>query len=715
LQCRHGPSFSLDDRFHVRQPDTLLRRAGPSGPVRSFAASRVLLFLLLVLAPTLGYAGTITIAWDPSNTPELVAGYVVYYGTSSGNYTATHEVGNVTTTVVPGLTDGVRYYFVVRTYSSTFVLSTASNEVSGLPVPEPNTPPVITNPGNRTVREGPFTLPIVASDPDGDPLTYSASGLPAGLSIGASTGVITGTASPGSWTITVTVRDGSAEASTTFALTVTPNDRPTLAAPGNQTNDTNDNVSLQLSASDADGDTLTFSATGLPANLTLNASTGLITGIPTSPGVHPVTVTVSDGSLAASQSFTWTVTQLPPSPPVSHWRLDLATGTTAVDSGGTRHGTLTNGASWTAGHSGNAVVLDGVDDYVALPTFDLAGSQMSIAVWVRSSSFSSAVGQRFLAKASGTAAGTTYWMLGHADSGGVPRLRFRLRTGTSTATLTATSGNLPLNTWYHAVATYDGSMMRLYLNGVQVGSLAKTGVIATSAAVPVSIGRSPEGSNYAHGAIDDVRVFDRALTAGEVTTLMNEPVNRSPVVVNPGNRIVNQGSFALAISASDPDGDALSYAALGLPAGTSISAATGVITGTVQPGIYSVTVTADDGEAQGAASFTLTVVQSSFTDHPLVAGVHVMRALHVTELRTRINALRASRGMAPASWTDPLVVSGVTMIRAVHVTELRSALRSVYVAAGRPAPVFTDESLSTGMAIRAVHINELRAAVIALE
>jgi hypothetical protein len=622
----------------------------------------------------------------------------------------------VTTVVINGLTDGVRYYFVVRTYSSTFLMSTASNEVNGFPVPAPNNPPVITNPGNRTVREGPFTLAIAASDPDGDPLTYSATGLPAALSIDPSTGVISGTATPGSSTITVTVRDdASAQASATFTLTVTPNNRPTLAAPGNQTNDSDDHVSLQLSASDADGDPLTFSATGLPGSLALGVNTGLITGTPTTLGVHQVTVTVSDGSLAASQSFTWTINAVVPSLPVSHWKLDLATGTTAVDAVGTRHGTLTNGASWTAGHSGNAALLDGVDDYVALPTFDIAGSQLTIAAWVRSSSFPAGVSQRFVAKASGSATNSTYWMLGHASVGGVPRLRFQLRTGTSTTTLTAASGNLPVNTWYHAVATYNGSTMRLYLNGVEVGSVAKTGATATSASVPVSIGRSPEGSNYAHGAIDDVRIYDRALAAGEVTTLMNEPVNRSPVVVSPGNRTVSQGSFVLAISASDPDGEALSYGAIGLPAGTSINAGTGVITGTVLPGVYAITVTASDGSAQGAASFTLTVVPGSFTDHPLVPGVHVMRALHITELRTRIDALRVARGMPQALWTDPLVVAGVTMIRAVHITELRASLRSVYAAAGRPAPTFTDESLSTGMAIRAVHINELRAAVMALE
>src|SRR6202030_161192 len=73
-------------------------------------------------------------------------------------------------------------------------------------------------------------------------------------------------------------------------------------------------VTLAVVASDPDGDPVSFSATGLPPALTLNATTGVISGMLSyaSAGIHLVTVTASDGTLTASQSFTWTVTDAPP-------------------------------------------------------------------------------------------------------------------------------------------------------------------------------------------------------------------------------------------------------------------------------------------------------------------------------------------------------------------------------------------------------------------
>ena len=70
-------------------------------------------------------------------------------------------------------------------------------------------------------------------------------------------------------------------------------------------------ISLDAGATDADGDPLTYAATGLPAGLSLDTSSGLISGTlsSSSAGVHNVTVTVRDGSsVDASDSFTWTVT-----------------------------------------------------------------------------------------------------------------------------------------------------------------------------------------------------------------------------------------------------------------------------------------------------------------------------------------------------------------------------------------------------------------------
>src|SRR4029077_11148004 len=97
----------------------------------------------------------------------------------------------------------------------------------------------------------------------------------------------------------------------TFTWTVTNVNRaPVLTALVDRTDAENAAVSLLLTASDPDGDTLTFSATGLPSGLAITA--GSITGTLAydSAGPHTVVVTVSDATLNASRTFTWTVTNV---------------------------------------------------------------------------------------------------------------------------------------------------------------------------------------------------------------------------------------------------------------------------------------------------------------------------------------------------------------------------------------------------------------------
>ena len=87
-----------------------------------------------------------------------------------------------------------------------------------------------------------------------------------------------------------------------------PNSDPVLTPPSDQVNDLGDNVFLQLVGSDPDGDSLSFSAVGLPAGLNLNQNSGLISGTPTADGSNSVTVTVEDGQGGSdSASFSWII------------------------------------------------------------------------------------------------------------------------------------------------------------------------------------------------------------------------------------------------------------------------------------------------------------------------------------------------------------------------------------------------------------------------
>src|SRR5262249_10174039 len=158
-----------------------------------------------------------------------------------------------------------------------------------------------TNPGPQTTSEGQtVSLPIGGNDPDGDPLTFSATNLPPGLSINPTTGLITGVspfttvthpATQRAFSVTVTASDGTLSSRVTFIWTVLDVDQPpVVTSPGPQTASEGQSVSLSVTASDPDGDSLTFSASNLPPGLSINPTSGLITGtIPFTTVTHPDT------------------------------------------------------------------------------------------------------------------------------------------------------------------------------------------------------------------------------------------------------------------------------------------------------------------------------------------------------------------------------------------------------------------------------------------
>jgi hypothetical protein len=110
----------------------------------------------------------------------------------------------------------------------------------------------------------------------------SATNLPPGLTINASSGLISGllsnTSANGSpYTVTVTATDGSYSGSASFSWSVT-NQSVTVTNPGPQTSTAGNVATLQIQASDPDGYTLSYSATGLPPGLSIDPSTGYISG-----------------------------------------------------------------------------------------------------------------------------------------------------------------------------------------------------------------------------------------------------------------------------------------------------------------------------------------------------------------------------------------------------------------------------------------------------
>ncbi len=229
----------------------------------------------------------------------------------------------------------------------------------------------------------------------------------------------------------------------------------------------------------------------------------------------PVVVTVFNNNLVLALGFS------------------QGSGTTATDnSGNNNNGTLTNGPAWSAsGKYGSAVLFDGTDDFINIPdasSIDLTNG-MTMEAWVNPSNVT---GFKTIICKDRTTSNYTYTLAANNNTTTVANQRpsSRLRIGSANQTVTGTS-KLALNTWTHVASTYDGATFRLYVNGVQVSSLAVTGNI-TVTTDPLRIGGTTALSGqYFAGLIDEVRIYNRALTQAEIQTDMNTPV--APDVINP--------------------------------------------------------------------------------------------------------------------------------------------------------------------------------------
>ncbi|MBE0641808.1 MAG: putative Ig domain-containing protein, partial [Bacteroidales bacterium] len=168
-----------------------------------------------------------------------------------------------------------------------------------------------------------FSLTINATDPDNNSLTYSASGLPSGAVFAASTRTFTwtpGNDQSGTYQVTFRVSDGSLSDSETVALAVANgNAAPILNAIGAQAIGENSLLTFEVSASDANGDNLVYSASGLPAGAVFNGTQRRFSWTPgySQAGSYSVLFTVTDGVYTDSEPVSITVSNINRAPVIS--------------------------------------------------------------------------------------------------------------------------------------------------------------------------------------------------------------------------------------------------------------------------------------------------------------------------------------------------------------------------------------------------------------
>ena len=246
-----------------------------------------------------GVASLQIAAFDPDGTPLIYSASGLPVGATLNAATGlitgvlnTPGTYNVSVSVTDGLTSR----------AASFSWSVVTDNVA----------PVLSVPGAQTGTVGQsVSLTLGGADANGDVLSFSASSLPAGLAINPSSGRITGTyTAPGERTSTITLSDGALQDSATIRWIVSvQNVPPVVTNPGDQNTTVGSSVSLFLSATDANGDSLSFSAQGLPPGLTLTGNR--ISGTANAAGSYSVQISASDGALSDSESFNWSVGQAP--------------------------------------------------------------------------------------------------------------------------------------------------------------------------------------------------------------------------------------------------------------------------------------------------------------------------------------------------------------------------------------------------------------------
>src|SRR5437762_3296180 len=206
---------------------------------------------------------------------------------------------------------------------------------------------------------------------------------------------------------------------------------------------------------------------------------------------------------------------------VAAYAFDEGTGTTVADaSGNNRTGTI-SGATWTtAGRYGSALTFDGTTAKVTAPNAASLGltTGMTLEAWV----YPTVAPTGWRAVIDKNVDG--YYLMASSGPNNRPAVG-----GTWTAgnqNLAAPSA-LAVNTWTHLAATFDGAMVRLYVNGVQVASQAQATPLRTTTGTLQIGADSYAGENFA-GRIDEVRLYNRALTAAEIQTDMNTAVGSAP-------------------------------------------------------------------------------------------------------------------------------------------------------------------------------------------
>ncbi|MDA0166921.1 PKD domain-containing protein, partial [Solirubrobacter ginsenosidimutans] len=385
---------------------------------------------------------------------------------------------------------------------------TTSTDPNPTPTPTPTATPAPTSTATPAPTSTPTPVPTATPAPDAPAVSRWTA--PTGVRVGTAA-TLDGTTSTGDGTLTCTWSFEDATGATvwetatgckitkTFSIAETKYVRLTVVDADGDTNASLKSFAVDAAATPSPTPTATPSptptATPSPTPTATPSPTPTATPSPTATPTPPATLAPAD--LVASYGF------------------DEASGTSVLDdSGKSNAGSISGGAARVStGKHGQAIRFDGVNDQVVVKdsaSLDLT-TAMTLEAWVKPSALGSTWRTAVL-KENGN--GLAYALYANDDRGKAVGYAH------TSLDYDATGSALALNAWTHIAVTYDGSTLRYFVNGVQAGSRALSGTMATGTGA-LKLGGNDVWGEWFKGDVDDVRVWRKPLTAAQIAADMN--------------------------------------------------------------------------------------------------------------------------------------------------------------------------------------------------
>ncbi len=360
---------------------------------------------------------------------------------------------------------------------------------------------------------------------------------------------------------------------------------------------------VTLSASDSvdpDGDYLFYAWSFGDGTTGAGAST---THIYSTPGAYSITLVVTDPALTTGT--TSAAVLVDPAGTIAKWKVDEESGATAFDaSGNGHHASLFGGPARVPGVSGRALEFDAQDDGASAGTNLLSDrSAFTLTAWIR---------PRATAALQGIVGQNDAIELGFISPGNI-----QIRT--SGGGKLTVPYPFAMNEWHHVAATGDGERLRVYYDGV-LASFAPTPTSSYGASpYPLRFGGGgifDESWGAFHGTIDDVRVFDAALSPESIALIATAPPANSPPLVDAGSDLTTDVGAPVTLFAevsddglpAPPGQVAVFWSQSSGPAPASIADPDRIFTLLTCPalGLYSFQITVDDGELVASDDVSVT-------------------------------------------------------------------------------------------------------------